>query len=166
MSKTKVMKFVLSSLLVVVSNLAFAVDYYCDNSLWIYVDARNVERQILGGGVTYGVVYGDNPRNDFDVKISINESEVKVLTAYKAFSDFSNDKSYYLEIEDETNEGDVFVATEVDKKYGNGFGFATLNFSREEGRFILADIAAGASGEIFYGKCTVVKPESKNNGIW
>lgn len=166
------MKFVLSSLLVVVSNLAFAVDYYCDNSLWIYVDARNVEKQTFrdttfgNGGESYGVAYGNNSRQDFDVKISINESDVKVLTAYKAFSDFSNDISYYLEIEDETNEGDVFVATEVSKKYSNGFGFATLNFSREEARFILADIAAGASGKIFYGKCTVVKPESKNNGIW
>jgi hypothetical protein len=166
MSKTKVMKFVLSSLLVVVSNLAFAVDYYCDNSLWIYVNARNVEKQTLGSGVSYGVAYGDNSRNDFDVKISINESKVKVLTAYKALGDWHNDRSYSLEIEDETNEGDVFVATEVGRKYRNGFRFATLNFSREEGRFILADIVAGASGKIFYGKCTVVKPESKNNGIW
>ena len=163
---TKVIKSVLSGLLIVASNLTFAVDYYCDDSLWVEGSTWDIEKQILGSAVSYVVHYGSKSKGDFDVKISINESKVEVSTAYVAFSDFANDISHYLEIEDETNDGGIFVATEVDKKYGNGVGFVTLNFNREEKTFILVNAANGFVGLIFYGKCTVVKPESKNNGIW
>ena len=160
-----VVKFILSSIFIVISNLAISEDYYCDNSLWLDIDARAVEKQILGNGLSHQLFYGDGTYNDFDVKISINESKVKVFTAYRDSSDFSNDTTFYLEIEDETDNGEIFVATE-EKNYNNGFNFTTLNFSKEEAMFILSDIGAGAVGRILYGQCNIEKPKSKGNGIW
>jgi len=154
-----IVKFILSGFLLVFSNLVFAEDYYCDDSVIVYVNANEV---LSGMQTTY--MFHDS-KDDLDVKISIDESSVRVLTS--GVSSLKKDTNYDLEIEDETNDGDVFVATETSKKYLNGRGFVTLNFNRGEyARFVLTDITGGARGKILYGQCSTVKPKSKNNGIW
>jgi hypothetical protein len=70
-----IVKFILSGFLLVVSNLVFAEDYYCDDSVIVYVDANEV---LSGWQTTY--LFHDS-KNDLDVKISIDESSFRVLTS-------------------------------------------------------------------------------------